>query len=61
MLMEQLDKGHYAPRCYVVAATDRMSGTKALAKEQAWASGGSSGGKARSGLTAVWRELRCAR
>lgn len=40
MLVEQLDKAHYSPRCYVVAATDRMSGTKALTKEQAWASGG---------------------
>jgi hypothetical protein len=42
MMVEQLDKAHYSPRCYVVAATDRMSGTKALTKEQAWASSSSS-------------------
>jgi beta-1,4-N-acetylglucosaminyltransferase len=48
MLLEQLDKAHYSPRCYVVAATDRMSAAKALTKEQAW--GGGCGGKARIGL-----------
>lgn len=46
MMVEQLDKAHYAPRVYVTAATDRMSGQKALAKEQAW---GSSGSGSRSG------------
>jgi hypothetical protein len=53
MLVEKLDKVHYAPRVYVVAASDRMSGTRALTKEQGWgggakASGG--GGCARVGV-----------
>lgn len=39
MMVAMLDKEHYAPRCYVVAATDRMSGTKALTKEQSWGAG----------------------
>jgi beta-1,4-N-acetylglucosaminyltransferase len=39
MLVERLDKAHYAPRVYVTAATDRMSGTKALTKEAAWGAG----------------------
>ena len=37
MLMDALDKHAFAPRSYVVAATDRMSATKALAREALWA------------------------
>ena len=44
MLVSRLDKRHYAPRCYVAAATDRMSGAKALALERSWASDGGSSG-----------------
>ena len=36
MLMDALDKRSYCPRSYVVAATDRMSAGKALARETAW-------------------------
>jgi len=39
MMVEKLDKQHYSPRVYVAAATDRMSGTKALTKEQTWGAG----------------------
>ena len=35
-LMDSMDKAKYVPRCYVVAATDSMSGKKAIAKEQSW-------------------------
>lgn len=36
MLMDTLDKERYASRTYVVAATDPMSGPKALARERLW-------------------------
>ncbi|GLC45279.1 hypothetical protein PLESTB_000717300 [Pleodorina starrii] len=36
MLMDSLDKARYSPRSYVVAATDPMSGPKALARERLW-------------------------
>jgi hypothetical protein len=36
-LVRRLDRAHYAPRAYVAAATDRMSGQKALALEAEWA------------------------
>lgn len=35
-LMDNLDKDKYSPRCYVVAATDAMSGNKAIRKEESW-------------------------
>ncbi|EFJ41508.1 hypothetical protein VOLCADRAFT_98502 [Volvox carteri f. nagariensis] len=36
MLLDKMDKARYSPRSYVVAATDRMSGPKALARERIW-------------------------
>ncbi len=36
MLMDTLGKERYTPRTYVVAATDPMSGPKALARERLW-------------------------
>lgn len=36
MLMDSLQKDRYSPRSYVVAATDSMSGPKALARERVW-------------------------
>jgi hypothetical protein len=35
-LLDSIDKSKYSRRCYVVAATDKMSGGKAVAKEQSW-------------------------
>jgi hypothetical protein len=35
-LLDSIDKSKYSRRCYVVAATDKMSGSKAVAKEQSW-------------------------
>jgi len=36
MLVEQLDRAVYTPRCYVTAETDKLSATKAVSKEIAW-------------------------
>ncbi|GLI67423.1 hypothetical protein VaNZ11_011619 [Volvox africanus] len=36
MLLDSVDKAQYSPRSYVVAATDPMSGPKALARERVW-------------------------
>lgn len=36
MLMDSMGREHYGPRTYVVAATDAMSGAKALARERTW-------------------------
>lgn len=47
MLVQQMSKAAYTPRCYVVAATDKMSGSKALAKEGEWASSGAGGPSSR--------------
>ncbi|KAI8466082.1 MAG: oligosaccharide biosynthesis protein Alg14-like protein [Monoraphidium minutum] len=55
MLVERLDKAHYAPRVYVAAASDRMSGHKALTKEQAW--GGGDQGAARLEVIPRSREV----
>jgi hypothetical protein len=35
-LLGSIDKSKYSRRCYVVAATDKMSGTKAITHEQSW-------------------------
>lgn len=44
-LLKGLDTGVYSPRCYVVAATDRMSGQKAEAFEAELAAQGQQGGE----------------
>ncbi len=49
MLVEQLDKSSYAPRCYVVAETDKMSAAKALSREKAWAAAAVEGSSAAGG------------
>jgi beta-1,4-N-acetylglucosaminyltransferase len=36
MLVAGLDKAYYRPRVYVVAETDRMSGSRALSREAEW-------------------------
>ncbi|KAG2435859.1 hypothetical protein HXX76_007054 [Chlamydomonas incerta] len=36
MLMDSMGRERYGPRTYVVAATDAMSGGKALARERTW-------------------------
>ena len=36
MLLGNLDKARYIPRCYVVGATDRLGERKALAEEHKW-------------------------
>jgi hypothetical protein len=60
MMVEQLDKTHYSPRVYVTAATDRMSGTKALTKEQAWSAGGKVGTPGNVAQSASGRAKPCA-
>lgn len=41
-LLRKMDKDAYAKRTYVVAATDRLSATKAISQEQEWCRSGAS-------------------